>query len=1158
MIAVDAETKRVQQLATDPGVSAWVSANAGSGKTYVLARRVVRLLLSGADPGAILCLTFTKAAAAEMASRVFGILAGWTRLDDEALDHELSDYQGFTDGAERIRARRLFAEALETPGGLKIQTIHAFCERLLHQFPLEAGVAASFEVLDERATAILIDSAKRAVIEEASAGPDTPLGRAFARVLEASSDLGIEEALAAVIAKRDALAGFLDEAGSEEAAIAALRTTLGLSGGETADSLRGEIAAGIPLGRDEIRRLAELLGASGAKHRGLAMPLGAAAGAPEPGDRAQAWLDFLMTAGRKKMRELSSLAPKAVFTAWPGLEELLLAERGRVEALLDKIAGAEAAQSTAALMTLGLSVIRRYERAKQRRGALDFEDLIVRTAELLTRSGASAWIHYKLDRGLDHVLVDEAQDTSPRQWQVIAELVSEFFSGEGAGPRRRTLFAVGDEKQSIYSFQGAVPAFFSRQREEFSRRARDARRPFESLELNLSFRSTADVLAAVDRVFAAPHAHKGLTGTPQATTHQAARRNEGGRVTVWPPIIAEKRDEPDEWHQPLDRLDTESPEVRLAARIAATIRQWLLAGERIDATGKPIRPGGILVLTRKRGAQTDAINRALKAAGLPVAGADRLALGSHIAVLDLLAAADFVLQPDDDLTLAALLKSPLLGVSEDQLFALTHDRRGTLYRAVQQSEDAAIRAAAERLADWRARADRMRPFDFFAKILGPDGGRKAFLARLGPEADDVLQEFLAQALAHEQAEVPTLQGFTAWMREAATEIKRDADLARDEIRVMTVHGAKGLEADVVFLVDTGSKPVHPSHDPKIVALAGGEGAAAAPLVWIAPGAPRPGAVEQALEDIREKAREEYRRLLYVALTRARDRLIICGTAKAGGGSEALWQDLVQQALEGEARPVEVDLGADHFAALEWRSDWTSVPAPPVEATAAAVAVAPVPEWTRHAPPASPQRLRLAPSSAAGFGEAEPEERPANAAIPREIRRKAIERGSAVHRLLQALPEHRPAERAEVAAAYLAAVTDWDEAERSALIRALLAILDDGIFAPVFAAGSRAEVPIAGVIETAAGPAEISGRIDRLSVLADRVLIVDFKTGRAPKAGVEGLAPTHLRQMALYRALLQRLYPGRSVEAALLFTDAAELVNIAPAALDACMSRITGA
>ena len=1166
VISVDDKTKYTQSRATDPEVSAWVSANAGSGKTYVLARRVIRLLLAGADPASILCLTFTKAAAAEMSGRVFDILAGWTTLADDALAVTLSDYQGApATAADLVRARRLFARALETPGGLKIQTIHAFCERLLHQFPFEANVAGSFEVLDDRAASVLTAEAQRSVIAEAAASTGTALGRAFATVLEAASDQGIEAALAALVASRDAVREFIVGAGDLASGLRDLRHALHLGQGETAEGLRGRLADEIPFDEDDLRRLVDRLSASGANDKKSAARLAPILSADTPEGRSAAWLAYWMTSDGGKLRALSSLAAKSIRDGWPGLEETLEAERERIDYLLDRIASAEAYAVTSALLTLGDAVIGGYERAKQLRGALDFQDLVVKTANLLLRADAAAWVHYKLDRGLDHILVDEAQDTSPRQWQVIERLASEFFSGQSARDVTRTFFAVGDEKQSIYSFQGAVPAWFARQREKMRARARDAAALFHELELQLSFRSTPDVLAAVDRVFAAEEAHAGLTRDRVPTVHAAARRLDPGRVTYWPPIEADKAAVPDDWHTPLDHLGTKSPEVRLAERIAATIATWKREGATIAATGKKIREGGILVLTRKRGPQTDAINRALKAAGLSVAGADRLALASHIAVLDLMALADILLQPRDDLSLAALLKSPLLGLTEDELYALAQPRAGSLWSALDRSTEPAAMRAAEQLKTWRVRAEHVSPYAFFARLLGPEGGRRKLLARLGPEADDVLDEFLAQALAHEQASVPSLQGFVGWMREAATEIKRDADLARDEIRVMTVHGAKGLEADIVFLVDTGSKPVHASHDPKIVALADDpDDADGAPLVWIAPGARKPHVVEEALDTLREKAREEYRRLLYVGLTRARDHLIVCGTMKANTGAERLWHELVGTALGTEGHTVPVDLAGDAFDTIEWREDWSRAPAP-ARAEPVAPSVSPViapPDWLlRPAPAALPPPRRLSPSTAVGFAEAEPAFPPVTALDARldPAALTALDRGRVIHRLLQALPDHPRDLRADVAAQYLDVVgKDWDASARQALLDSILPILDDDSFAELFGPESRAEVPIAGLIETRSGPASVSGRIDRLVVLPDRVMIIDYKTNRPAPRRLGDVPDSHLAQLALYRAVLAELYPDRPVETALLWTEIPLLMAIPAALLDSRMAAITAA
>ena len=575
------------------------------------------------------------------------------------------------------------------------------------------------------------------------------------------------------------------------------------------------------------------------------------------------------------------------------------AEIERLRALLDRLAGAECYESTAAMLRLAAAAIEAYDGAKIARGVLDFEDLVVKTARLLAGANASEWVHYKLDRGLDHILVDEAQDTSPRQWQVVKALVEEFFAGRGAAETTRTLFAVGDEKQSIFSFQGAVPAWFARMRAEFGGRARAAGLKWSDPQLHISFRSVQKVLAAVDAVFGRGTVHAALSEAGIAPVHSAARTRDSGRVTIWPMIEPAAKAEPADWTTPLDHLGEQSPEVRLANRIAKTIVGWLQSGEKLD-TGEPIRAGGILVLARTRGAQTDAINRALKSHGIPIAGADRLALTEHIAVMDLIALGRVMLLPEDDLSLAAVLKSPLIGLGEDELYALAWNRPGSLWDALGSATDANLVAARAQLEAWRATADHLDPHAFFARILGPEQGRRRLLMRLGAEAEDVLDEFLAQALAHERSAVPSLEGFLHWLDAAETEIKRDTETLRDEVRVMTVHGAKGLEADVVFLVDTGAMPVHPSHDAKVVALDDDADGRPGPLVWMRRVKAMPKPVEARIQALREEARREYVRLLYVAMTRARDRLIVCGTLKQRGTDLADgWHALVRPALEPE-------------------------------------------------------------------------------------------------------------------------------------------------------------------------------------------------------------------------------------------------------------------
>ena len=951
-LTIDAATRKAQADASNPRASAWVSANAGSGKTHVLAYRVIRLLLAGADPGRILCLTFTRAAAAEMAKRVFDILARWTAMPDGKLAAAIQEIeQRRPDAGQLAEARKLFARALETPGGLKIQTIHAFCERLLHQFPFEANVAGHFEVLDQRDAEALAERARRNVLARADSDGGA-LGKALDDALGAASDFMVERAMKEFIEGRDRLRRWLAGYASLDDALLDLQACFGLDGHEDLDRLRAAIVGECPFAAD-FARLVAMLDESGSRNNlDAADRLRPVLSAESPEAAANAYKAF-WAKGDGGLRVAGSLVTNAVKKDWPGLAEMLEAERERLEALIERINGAECYAATAAIVRLADAAIADYERMKVARGVLDFEDLVVKTVALLARPDASRWVHYKLDRGLDHILVDEAQDTSPRQWQVVRALAEEFFAGEGASDRVRTLFAVGDEKQSIFSFQGAVPAWFSEMRRTLGDRARRAGLAWKEPALHLSFRSVPAVLDAVDAVFAREKAHRGLSSEPGPTTHTAARQNLPGRVVVWPMIAPPEKIEPADWTSPVDHLGEKSPEVQLANRIAETIAGWLQREEQLESSGRPIRPGDILVLSRMRGAQTEAINRALKTKGVPIAGADRIKLTEHIAVMDLLALGRVMLLPEDDLSLAAVLKSPLVGLDEDQLFALANGRgRATLW---QRLKDAAARdgdafaEARARLAGWRGRVDRSDPHAFFAGVLGPDGGRARFLRRLGTEAEDVLDEFLARALTFEEANTPSLEGFLAWLTAADTDVRRDTDSARDEVRVMTAHGAKGLEAPIVFLVDNGSQPVHPNHDAKVVSLADDRTGDVAPLVWARNARTMPGIVRARIEALRGDAEDEYRRLLYVAITRACDRLYVCGTEKQVGERDRnkRWHPLICAALEPDWVEGEDALGLPFF---EWRPpggivakargkqeamafapqrpDWLATPAPP--------------------------------------------------------------------------------------------------------------------------------------------------------------------------------------------------------------------------------------
>jgi len=1171
---IPTDTARSQASAADPATSAWVSANAGSGKTHVLANRVIRLLLSGTDPSRILCLTYTRAAAANMSNRVFSTLSEWTALPDAELAGRITALEGQRPGAATMRrARRLFAEALETPGGLKIQTIHAFCEWVLHQFPLEANIAAHFEMLDPQMEAALFAATRRDMISGAGAADGGELAEAFATVLERGGEAGLDALLAEIVRKRDGLRAFIGQIGGDGGGFQALFGAFGFAPDETPAAIAVALwpLPGIPSAYLETLALAcRRLGAARTQDS-LVTDAQIAFAEPNP-LRRLGLLGKAFLGGKGEPYKPDWLFGKALLAQMPDLPERYLEAAEAIMATSDRVALLTMLEGTRAALTVADWLIARYEQVKRGRGFLDFNDLITRTVGLLARADAGPWVQYKLDQGIDHILLDEAQDTSPDQWEVVKKLAGDFFAGMGARDGvLRTIFAVGDEKQSIYSFQGAAPDSFHESRTLFSAGARGGGAAFADLKLTWSFRSTGDVLAAVDRVFADPAARRGISHDPDPLDHKPIRNDAPGYVEVWPSLGTDAVEEPDDWTLPVNHAS--APAVRLAETIATTIRHWLRSGETIEGKGRKLRAGDVVVLVRKRDRFVHALAKSLKEKNIPVAGADRLSLPAHIAVQDLIALGRFLLQPHDDLSLAAVLRSPIFDISEEALFGLANGRtRGiSLIDSLRAKagSDAVLAAIVAQLDGWATEAAFRPVFEFYAGLLAgnPEQGgvRRKMIARLGPEAGDILDEFLNFALAEERTGLPGLDAFLSTVENAGPEIKREMDQTRDEVRIMTVHAAKGLEAPVVFLVDGGAAPFSDQHLPRLMpfdAPAGAEWRGKG-FLWRSASDVANTFSRGAAERARQLADDEYRRLLYVGMTRAEDRLIVAGYHGKRKPSEATWHALVSRALIGapetEERPHPVTGEPVH----RFRANTLS----PLDGEAEAVDH--VPADFGPVPAALFEPLReledlprpLSPSGASALVEAEkePVADPRSPVLDAEAEPGfAVQRGLAMHKLLQMLPGLADGARADAARRYLErAGAGWPEAERGKALAAVEAILGDARFAPLFAPGSRAEVSIVGTIDLDGKPRAVAGKIDRLAVTDADVLIVDYKTNRPAPTTLEAVPPAYGLQLALYRALLKPLYPGRAVRAALLFTEAPRLIELPARAMDAALARLTG-
>ncbi|TAK46692.1 MAG: double-strand break repair helicase AddA [Xanthobacteraceae bacterium] len=1152
--------RRDQAAAADPAISAFVAANAGAGKTHVLVQRVIRLLLAGTPPERILCITFTKAAAATMAQRVFATLGQWIALDDEPLDRALRAAGiAMPDARLRGRARELFARALETPGGLKVQTIHALCTRLLQQFPFEAGVVARFAVLDDRDRDEMMGRASLAVLLEAAAEPDSTAGRALTTAMAYAADATFRDVVNDAILSRD---GFgIKSPGEVPAAIADLCAALGITPDLTMAELDATILDGPHLPPAQWPAAAGMLALGSSSDRNQATRLRAALSATGA-ERCAAYLDVFFTkgSGDKPPGRRAALITKDLAAKFPALAASLDAEATRLAPLVEQRKALIVRERTEALIVLATAIAEAYRRDKAGRGLLDYDDLIDRTLDLLANV-SSAWVHYKLDQGIDHVLIDEAQDTSPKQWNIVTHLVSEFAVGEGGRDGvRRTLFAVGDDKQSIYSFQGAVTREFDERRRGFARMFRQASLDWRDIRLTYSFRSGPSILVPLKYVFRAAEVHASVTADADGLpAHLALEDAAPGAIELWDLEQPAEKADIEGWRAPFDATAQTSPQVRLARRIAARIGALIADGE-MTGTGaarRRLSPGDFLVLVRKRGVLFEAVIQALKQARIAVAGADRLKLTEHIAVTDLMALTDALLSPHDELALATVLKSPLFNLTDDDLFTIAWKRKGTLRQSLEAhaAHGAPFEAAWRRWRAYESRATRDMPFSFYAWVLGGDGGRARMLRRLGMEANEALDEFLALALAYERREAASLQGFMHWLRAADIEIKRDLEIARDEVRVMTVHGAKGLEAPVVILADTASAPAD-GQKISLVRLPRGNAAhgAAPMLVWAGRRNDDPPALAAARGAMKQDTEDEYRRLLYVAMTRAMERLIVCG-CQPGNVKEvkpSWWYALIADGLISgvEAGALEVEdtttpdgtvrrYRARGDAAFESQPGAAAAPGPPMQ----------LPDWLhRQSAPGQPAQDWLRPSDL-------DETMPASAARASSAsRRLARRRGTLAHRLLQSLPDVAAERRTQTALRFLAgAAPEWAEADRADLARQALAVIDDARFAAVFAAGSRAEVPIVGhLARPGRAPLAISGQIDRLAAAEKAVLLVDFKTASAPPAEIPA---AYRRQLALYRALLGAIYPGRLVRAALLWTETLEIMEVSSAELDAELTRV---
>lgn len=1112
-----------QAEASHPERLVWLSASAGTGKTHVLTARVIRLLLAGNDPASILCLTFTKAGAAEMADRIHARLASWVRMKPNHLSHELFALGERHDDEAVGNARTLFARVLDaTGGGLRIQTIHAFCQTLLAGFPSEAGLVPGFRPLEDREEQALGYATLAEMLTSAERGGDLGLVRDVQTLSRRLGEQGAEGFLRQCARAPDAMEAL--GVGIE----AKLRRAMDVPDGD----IERAIAEACADDRFDLRTLQRVAAAnaSWATARGL--------------DRADAIARWLAGSAEARAEGLQALhevwatkagEPRSFAKGQAPQDDGYAEDAMRLHGLCGDLLALRVKAAYAAVLAAGLragqAYARAYAQAKRAAGAVDFDDLIRTTVRLLNAEGMGEWVRYKLDQRTDHILVDEAQDTNISQWQIVAALASEFFAGEGAhGDAVRTIFTVGDFKQAIFGFQGTDPGAFEAAALSFSRHADAADQTIERLSLDCSFRSTPPVLAVVDKMIA--HLGPSALGLPDEVPPHIAAKTGAGRVMLWLPVSAEQAEDvatgEEGWLDDATRL--------FADRLARQVKAWIDAAPWIGTRGRTLRPEDVMILVRKRGDLASLIVARLHAHGVPVAGVDRLRLDAPLAVRDLLAAARFALQSSDDLTLASLLVSPLFGMSQQEIYGLCHGRKGSLWSNLPEGE------ARQGLNTILGAADLVTPYRFFEEILsGPLDGRRKLLRRLGEEARDPIEELLNAALLFEENGTPSLQLFLDWFDRGEVQIKRDPSAPLDAVRVMTAHGSKGLQAPLVVLADaTGDPDRSPGGG---IGWSAEEGAPPVPVV-------RPRSHERfapfdALIDKQEERElEEHWRLLYVAATRAEEWLAVggaLGPISKGVVPARSWYAAMAAALEGlETSAVDDPIWGETRIHTGGEAE-RSAPREP----RAVAAESPPPAWLRAPAPEEARPPRpLAPSAIGNDTVANP---PPNPAM-----RAAAERGRWLHALFERLPALPPERREAAGEQWLehsAGVAD--AALRAGLVADVCKTIADPRFAAIFSPHALAEAPIAAVVEGQV----VAGTVDRLLVTDDIVTIVDFKTGRRVPSGLAAVPEHHLDQMGAYAAALAAIFPGRAIEAALLYTAGPALIPLAPETLAAHKPRL---
>lgn len=1106
-----------QMAASDPCRSVWVEASAGTGKTKVLSDRVLRLLLAKVNPTKILCLTYTKAAAVEMNERIARRLSTWAVEKDELLEEELAKILGPEFNAANRKemlsyARTLFAILLDTPGGMKIQTIHSFCEDILKRFPIEAGISPYFDVLDDRNAREILQNIQSDLLSMPSESLSDYLKHSLLFFTDNISEYRFPQIMNMITENRNKIDSLFKLYNYDiTSIITVLEKNLGISSSLSENDLKQDFLDSIDL----------------SKLKQITIAL--AQGSTEDQKRATIFTNVLQSNLAATVYDLyksafltdkgtvrSRLATQKAAANCSFILDFMQQEAERLLITQNKLAALSVLHSTAAVLYIAQDIINRYNSYKKLYSVLDYEDLIIITHTLLENQSVADWVLFKLDGGIDHILIDEAQDTSPAQWAIIRALTQEFFSGVGAHDEEvlRTVFVVGDRKQSIYSFQGADPREFDKMYHYFQKRIQK----FSKVHLDVSFRSTAAIMDCINILFDVPEVKKGVIPVDEHINHRPFRIGEGGCVEIFPLLknerLKDNKDTDYNWVLPVVCEKSSSLSNTLARQIAQNIKNMVESGEILVSRNRPVRYGDFMFLVQRRNVFVEEFVRACKDLGVNVSGVDKLKLLEQIAVQDLISLGRFLLQPMDDLSLAETLKSPIFGLDDDDLFKLCYKRSGSLFSSLLNNNS--YQSTAQQLKTLLNMSGYARPFELFNYIMVKMHARFHFVARMGKEVEDVLDEFLNLTLNFEQNHTPSLQSFITWIVQDEVIIKKEMEQNDDDtVKIMTVHGSKGLQAPIVILADT----THVKNT-----------SLGCQFLWTDDMLYFPLSAANYDETCRQVKKhqidadaDEYRRLLYVALTRAEDRLYIAGYSSFEAKDES-WYKLIENNLTSNVTLVENDKRIVYKIEQE-------IPCP--EEKYKASISSSIKDYSYLLSPAmaeDPLSKPYAPS----HGEDEDD----FVCSPLEEKHDFYKRGTVIHQLLQYITSIEAEKIPLAAQSFLKQhLADFSVDEHNKIIQEITSLYNS--FPYIFTPASMAEVPIIGELDGKI----ISAKIDRLVINDDSVIIVDYKTNRPAASSPEEVPPLYIKQLATYKRLLEKIYPHKNIETYILWTNTCNMMKL---------------